>query len=480
MDSTSDGILVLGLADFPFERATVGLCAGAPGHATIFRRVEVQRGQTNWLGDVVLTRGGAVEGRVLTPAGEPIPGARVLAAAPSRDPYSARFDPAWMRVLGPTLDNDFGSVEFGVPETRSGADGSFRIEGLELGFQRLWATAGDRWGATELLQARAGETLASVDVIVAGRLAHDPPPIEGAVLLPDGTPYAHVGIRANVRRSGSETELVACFDLQADGEGRFHIDPVRDLPHDLVASDPDGSFYGEELRGVLPGARGVQIQLRATRDFSVVARGSDGSAPRISLRIDRAGGSGSFGGGAAVSTAPNRVTARVPEEPFEVTVEALGYARVRLGPFDLATVPEAIEVELARLAGIRGRVVHAGSSFEGATVELLETATGLRVFVDGFPSAVRVDPVATTTSMAGETSSSRSRRMGATSCAPGPAASLRASARPSKQMRCAARAGSKWSSPGEEASRGSCVPPKAGAPPASSCKSCTGATSPLK
>ncbi|MBM7118683.1 carboxypeptidase-like regulatory domain-containing protein [Archangium primigenium] len=146
---------VRGLASGAYD-----VVVGAQGFATVLRRGVMLRGREHFTLDVTLGGLGSVEGHVRDPEGRPVEGARVL-AFPRQDP----------------LDTP-------AVETRTDAEGHYRLEGVTPGPQRLVAR---RDGATQGMvrpvevgdsgPARVDftlETTGVVEGVVRGRLPDEP------------------------------------------------------------------------------------------------------------------------------------------------------------------------------------------------------------------------------------------------------------------------------------------------------------------
>ena len=99
---------------------------------------------------------GAVEGRVIDRRGEPLRDVRVLVTTPEGiKQFRLRQRRGPEQVLS---------------ETESGADGSFRLEGLEPGEVRIWA-GGGRWlyAPSHVVEVVGGHAASGVEITVEPR-----------------------------------------------------------------------------------------------------------------------------------------------------------------------------------------------------------------------------------------------------------------------------------------------------------------------
>lgn len=211
--------------------AEVDLHAAAGGFAPVrVRGVEVDGGPAAAdLGTLVLAPGAALHGRVSTPAGEPVAGARLwVAEADGRPPEVV-----------------LNGIEETPPTGESGADGSFRVPDLAAGRRH------------HLHAAAPGRLAASLPGLV-------PPLDESAVLvLPPATRLAgRVVDEAEEPVAGARVELVDA----APAPGR--LEPPERRPQTATAhSDGDGRFV---LDGLATGPVRVTVS----------AEGFQTSAPR--------------------------------------------------------------------------------------------------------------------------------------------------------------------------------------------------------
>jgi len=346
------------------------------------RRLEVlfSRGNVVDLGDVVLEPECVVLGRVVDSLGRPQANLDVFSSASMQHAIAALV----LAEQGGTIPEMIvlRSSKPGAPITTTGADGSFRLGEVPAGFSRVWCGGGERrFAYSRLLELEPGEVARGVELVLEDFAPQDL--IEGVVLDPEGLPLPDARVQASyevraARGSGSGTMVE-----ETDSEGRFRFALQHQVPHDLRITDRDMTLPLITLAAVAPGTRDLELRFgaplvvelrvvdeesdRPIEEYTVRARGGDG--PDVSLTdhhfIDSGmlGASGTHAGGVA------RV--RLPAERFELDIEARGYAREWLGPFDLGATGERLEIRLRPLPAICGRVLAGGSPVAGAVVELL-------------------------------------------------------------------------------------------------------------
>jgi hypothetical protein len=235
-EATTDRAGVAVLAARPGPYLAVARAPGlAPGRAEVFLPADARRERA----EIVLEPPATLEGRVRTPAGEPVAGARALAVP---------IVSAWPGFDAPAAPPE----ETAVAETD--ATGTFRLPGLTPGVHSLSL---DAPGRRPVLVPRVG--VPGVPLAVTLEPLGDAPEktpreaaatIEGAVSRPDGAPAARAGIAilAHDRR-----EVVA--RAVAGPNGGFSLGGLAPGSYDLEAFAPGTS--PARLRGVTlaPGAR---------------------------------------------------------------------------------------------------------------------------------------------------------------------------------------------------------------------------------
>ena len=144
--------------------------------------------------EIVLERGGTLEGRVTEWNGTPVRGADVSSGA--------------------------GPLAWGQPRTRTDAQGRFRLEGVPPGSPRIWASRPGYAAADVSVRLEPGGRLADVDLTLArgGSVAGvvldaDGAPLPGAQIVPGPLPDSS-GFVGSMTRS--------------DEAGRFRLDGLRE------------------------------------------------------------------------------------------------------------------------------------------------------------------------------------------------------------------------------------------------------------
>lgn len=266
---------------------------------------------------------------------------------PCRDPLELRLRPAAAihgRLAGP--DPPPEALEWEGPlgpghggRVRPEADGSFRIEGLEQGEQRLLAV----WGGAREELARvvlaAGERRALTLAYGAPRLAS----ISGFVTLADGRPAAGAALRASAR--GFAGEPLASV-AQADDEGRFALSvaPLSGLAFALEARLGEASACAQ---GVPGGTRGLALRLAAPPRLRLVVRdaatlGAPAGGVELAWRADpRAPFVPLHGDPRRRFGLDGRIDEPLEEPPAELRVRAQGYEPVVLAAAQLAAAIDA-------------------------------------------------------------------------------------------------------------------------------------------
>lgn len=194
----------------------VEIALGAFG-TTRMSQVSVQTGRTTELG-VISPDGAELGGRVTTPAGEPVANARVL-------------------LLAPDLHAVFSATE--QRETRTKADGSFRVASLDPRQWHVYATLGEELvSAPFVIDVESGEDQ-QLDIELAppcfieGRVTRSGMPAEGAVVM-----WKYVDI---VDLKYTPFDSRTAFRCVVDEEGRYRLGPLLPGPCGLRVGDGDVS-----------------------------------------------------------------------------------------------------------------------------------------------------------------------------------------------------------------------------------------------
>lgn len=381
-DAEIDGDFALALT-LPARRRgkPIELVASLAGHASRTLQPIATDGRVE-LGDVVLGRAGSLSGRVV-------------------DEHGAGFSGAMVAVtgVGPRIA---GLLDDGPQDTwavtTSGDDGVFRMEDVPAGDVRVWAGAeGRRWATSDDLRVRPGEELRDVELRV------DPVPAEEEIGLlvvdPEDRPVPHALVGYHYRGEGQS----GSGSTEADEDGRLDfVIPVR-TDYDFTASDPEGKLRPGVARSVAPGTVDRVIRLGEARALTLEVRGPDGPVAEFSGRVRSFHEDRGLSGPSVRTEAgdvPGRAVLQLPVEPFEVTVEAEGFARTTLGRFDPEEIGETLAVVLVPLPGVTGRVLdERGAPMPGARVSL-HAAVGANeaLVINGFPARSQRHPEARVTS----------------------------------------------------------------------------------
>jgi RNA polymerase sigma-70 factor (ECF subfamily) len=355
----------------PGTEWTVQLLARRAGCATLLLRAVTAAGRTTDLGDLVLSPGARIEGRVVDEAGVAIAGSRVGLAAP--EPFRDEDEGLARRHGAPGFER--------TPSVESDAGGAFVLDGVAPGRWRLWGHArGTRYGWTEPFETAAGESVSQVEVRLPALLPTDR--ITGIVLDPAGNPLP-------------STRLTSTYELEHEGgtttedlgpDGRFDLVLEREATYSFVASDLEHRYADAVATDVEPGARDLELRLGEKRVFDVLARDRDGrpvESCRFELAVEV--------GGAVLedSTPPERkepglYVLALPARPFRLEIEADGYLPVRFEELRPETVGSRLAVVLDRASRLRGRIHAGGEPVPDERVTLHRPVGGGSYAHDGF------------------------------------------------------------------------------------------------
>ena len=353
---------------------TEGIRISLAGHASATLELEIAPGERKALGDVVLAPGGAVAGRVVDAAGQPVAGAGVelVGVELGRSLRQQRLLQTMMAE--------------GLPpgEVATGEDGTFRIDGVPVGYARLCAVAdGYLASFSEPFEVRARQESSGV-AITMDRL-EDRDVIEGVVLDPAGRPVPFASLQYESRTKWGSSS----GSSSTGADGRFRWILLDRGTRDVWARDGQDRWGAVFAPGIEPGTRDLVLQLGEARTVAVVATAPGGEPVReLQLTALDAEGRRAFQTTGTVESEEGRASIQVPGSAFVLSVDAVGYAVAQLGPFEPEAVPERLAVELTPLPGVRGRVLSGGEPLPGARVSLVPEVrhafehNGLPVHVD--------------------------------------------------------------------------------------------------
>jgi RNA polymerase sigma-70 factor (ECF subfamily) len=368
----------------PLVTQQVTVVAVCADHASLFKSVRIKKGETIWLGDLVLGPGGSVEGLVRGADGRP-------------------FASADVRVLGSVLDVDadvarrIGPKDDPCPSAKSGPDGTFRVDGVPTSSVRVWAGAeGMRWAFSSPIDLQPAEVRGGVELAMEPLSADEH--IEGTVFAPDGSPADGAWINCSyqtARESGGS-------GVPSGADGRFVVRLRYKVPHELKVHDMRGRWPDVFGPAVPPGTLDAVLRFVEPRRIDLVVDDANG-APIEDFRVLSTVGyeTRPADGSSEPPHADGKVGLRLPGASFRLKVRAPGYADAELGPFEPQSTPNPLNCSLEPLPKIHGRVMAAGAPVAGAKVILREIAKpNVRVLTDGFPSRLTLSTLAEATTNA--------------------------------------------------------------------------------
>ena len=342
----------------------------ATGFAGGERRVERRIPMTHAsLGQVVLEPGNVVRGRVLTEAGEPVPGAFVEwcfveepegGGLPSREAESRIY-------ISPAFPLKVETDE----------EGRFAIRGVPLGFGfvRAWAD-GKRRGRADAMRLAAGP---SPEVEI--RLPSLRPGIAGTVFGPEGNPVAKARVALYTgaplelvpRGRGSSSRAALNQRTTTDERGHFKFDFVAvDGPFSLSAIPPEPVAYPGAVSGVLGGDQAVELFLKPPAWLEVAILGRGGKPiPWSHARLS--GREPGLAGGLLPAGREGVLRVLRPQGEFRIQAFAPGYRSKRTKSLDPAHLGERLDLTLSEGGAIAGRVLCEGAPVAGAAIVLNRT-----------------------------------------------------------------------------------------------------------
>jgi RNA polymerase sigma-70 factor (ECF subfamily) len=417
--------------------------ASASGRERVALIRTVRLGATTDLGDIVMERGGSIRGRVVTASGEPVRGAIVTPTSPDQPsgPRQTGFvaggrapsprpdgnplgglvrslveqmaERVAVEAMAETLGGGEGgiggiladqvtgppvateSAQWNLPSAKSGPDGTFHLEGVREGPCRLDVRkASFNTMISDLIDVKWDSP--ATGVIVRLDRAEDPEwRVEGVVVDPDGEPHGDALVEGFFhRKDGSKVNSFR----RVDEQGRFAFAANEPGTWTFSAHTVDARFGGAFLEGVGRETEApIELRLVVARAFRVRivdARGAPVTDYTVALdRPNRPVGgivlSSPLGSHTASNAADGVLSVKAPIEPFMVVVDAEGFATLRLGPFDPASLPEEIAGALDPIRGIEGLVDVDGGPASAATVIAHRVAADdTTVILNRFPSWV--------------------------------------------------------------------------------------------
>jgi hypothetical protein len=306
-------------------------------------------GETRLLGDIVISTGTTLSGRVTDTDGTPLPGARVQVRE---------------------------GVGFGDPiaETFAADDGSYAVEHLAPRQYALRASA-DGHATLESVQAfLLGATGPSWTVDF--QLPPARSVLKGRTVDPMQNPVGDLQLRLLLRRSGSSAHFAT--SVRSDAEGYFELPDVPEGRYDVSVDSPD--WYLATSQDVVAGTPGESVRVHAAMSMlgTLVVNGPPPARFDVTLKPDGRSGARLLGGLPARRTFES--SGEVAEFVLEglrpgvygITVDAEGFAATRPGDVIMPQGVESVQVEVVMRSGgtLVGRVV---PPREGVTIELRES-----------------------------------------------------------------------------------------------------------
>jgi len=173
-----------------------------------------------------------------------------------RDAQGAPLVRAWVRIA-----SRFGQLE---PEITTGADGRYRLGGLEAGDNMLEVQVHERGRATAELELVAGEERGWDPIVGLGA------ELVGRVLDEGGGPLSGWSVVAVAEGTGGRPSWGSSF---SDENGRFRIPDLEAGLHRVTLEAAGSSVSVLELGGVRPEAGELVLRVPAARMPSARARG---------------------------------------------------------------------------------------------------------------------------------------------------------------------------------------------------------------
>lgn len=224
--------------------------AHAPGHAKQHSRVRVPASRDRVETEIYLRRGAAVNGRVVSPDGEPVVGAAVL--------YSGASE--WAQQADPRQDS-----------ATTDKNGTFRFEALPVGTFRFTARDDSHAPGSSELVTLDGVTETS-DIVIAMEPAAV---IVGRVETVNGEPVSSARVRVTVKVDSFFRGRIR--QAYSDERGAFEIQGLPRKSLQVVAAHEDGSSQIVEVdMKQAPHEREVSLRLENTDVIAGIVVDSEG------------------------------------------------------------------------------------------------------------------------------------------------------------------------------------------------------------
>ncbi len=334
----------------------------ARGYGTHFVKAIVPRGETAHLGDLILSAGGAIRGRVVDANGNPFADASVVVTDP--DLWG---DQGAAQRLGP-------QKQVRAPAVRTDTAGRFHIEDVAVGMRRVWASAPKtRFGVSPPIEVRANVDTEEIELVL--QPAEKVDRITLVVQDPSGAPVPGAWVQL-VERAAFGTRG---FGRAVDENGYLDLETVPNATYDFTAYDERDRWPRVSVAGVAPGSRDVELRFVDSEWIDVVARSEGTTVEDFELATRETEKD-------VIVTRGDAGRVRTPTEPFFVEIDARGFEIARQGPFDPSQPPKSVEFDLVPAPCVLGRVMFDGEPIGGASVELYEVPSGQRIVHQGYLS----------------------------------------------------------------------------------------------
>jgi hypothetical protein len=235
------------------------------------------------------------------------------------------------------------------------------------------ATAAEEHSVEVSAPVEDARTPSRVDEVSAPAANAPAATLSGVVQDPDGEPVAGVEVSTSVPHA-EDTRWRTGIEDMTDEAGRFALrfDEPPAEPLDVKAEDPLERYFGVTRYDVAPDSSELRLVLVDYRELELAVRDVSGmpvEAFDYTLVLEQ--GRASIHTGAEVEAPGGRAVVRVPHLPFELRVSSDAHHDEERGPFAPGAFPERIELVLADLEVVAGRVLFRGDPVEGASVVLV-------------------------------------------------------------------------------------------------------------
>lgn len=301
---------------------TLDLWAEAPGYLREVRTAgDLSLRQSV---EIVLSRGTTVSGQIFAPDGSPAAGARVYAGIPAYEEMNAGR----------------------APETRTDAQGRYRLTGVRPGWRELWAEHPELGEARRRIELSAGVT--RIDLTLDGQRERT---VAGFVTGPGGEPLERVRVKASY------------FTTYTRDDGSFRLVFPRgtllyfDEPTPLGFTKPGYVSAVHPLQTAEIPIDGLEVRLEKGWPLTGSLLGVESEdLPDVEVEARRNGGEAHPG-----KVNPDGTYGIEDLEPGTWTVRASLDYRVARGTVEVAEGGAGLDLRLPDLQEVRGRVLDGNS-----------------------------------------------------------------------------------------------------------------------